>query len=69
MKHDQDWKILTHYWNRLSRPQRRALARAARLCLLEQRLYIFIISLFVFIARLLVPIPRVIRPVPSAHWL
>lgn len=69
MKRDQDWKLLLHYWNRLTRPQRRAIARSARLWLVEQRLYAFILSAFLTVARLLVPIPRALRPAPSAHWL
>lgn len=65
MNHDPDWKLLLHYWNRLSPLQRQIIIYKAKLYRAEIALSLLIIRLFLFTARLIVPVPKKIQ----AHFL
>lgn len=68
MIHDPEWKLLVHYWNRLSPLQRQTLILKARLYRLEQRAQYAILYIFVVICWLMVPVPRKLQP-KRVHWL
>lgn len=68
MNHDPDWKILIHFWNRLTPHQRLNILVKARLFKFEQQFYLGVIILVAFILTALVPIPRRIQP-KHIHWL
>ncbi|MBN8654846.1 MAG: hypothetical protein J0M11_03850 [Anaerolineae bacterium] len=68
MTHDPEWKLLVHYWNRLSPLQRQLLISKARLYRLQQRVYYAILYSFIFVHFLVVPVPRRLQP-KRIHWL
>lgn len=68
MTHDPDWKILIHFWNRLTPHQRRLILLKARLFKFEEQFYLAVILITYLVLTALIPVPRRLQP-EKIHWL